>query len=111
MSKYIKTKDGIYEVGELVETRSAILDKLHTKYYLKQNIIAKGNTIKELCDAFVFEMGAEHTICKLTFEQVRDNIFNCELEDMSRLYGAIWVDGKGLIYVAKMNKTGDLVLI
>ena len=45
---YIRTKDEIYEVGELVETRSAILDKLHTKYYLKQNIIAQADTIEEL---------------------------------------------------------------
>jgi hypothetical protein len=70
----------------------------------------QANTIEELCDTFVFEMGLEHNICQLTFEQVRDNILNCELYSMSKLYGAIWTD-KGLIYVAKMNEKGDLELL
>ena len=105
--KYIRTKDG--RIISYDENANKIDLPMILNY--PNQILKQSNTIKELCDAFVFEMGAEHTICKLTFEQVRDNIFNCELEDMSRLYGAIWVDGKGLIYVAKMNKTGDLVLI
>ena len=36
-------------------------------------------------------------------KQVRDNIFNCEVENMTELYGAIWTS-KGLIYVAKNER-------
>ena len=105
---YIRTKEGIYELkdngkyGDLIKTIG--LDN-----FLSQNYKQSDN-LAELCDEFVFEMGLEHTICQLTFEQVRDNILNCELESMSTLYGAIWTD-KGLIYVAKMNEKGELCLI
>ena len=107
--KYIRTKGGIYEVGELVETRSAILDKLHIKYYLKQNIIAQADTIEELCDEFV-----------VAFEENNDKITYLDLDwaiDKAKryaghttIYGAVWCEW-GLKYVAKMNNKGELVLI
>jgi hypothetical protein len=55
-------------------------------------------------------MGAEHTLITIGYELIRDNILTCDLLDMSNLYGAIWTS-KGLIYVAKMNKEGELELL
>lgn len=115
--KYIITKDGKIHISYsdyqgfeklwVCKKRNTLADF----YYVRRsNIIKQANTIEELCDEFVFEMGLEHTICQLTFEQVRDNILNCELESMSTLYGAIWTD-RGLIYVAKMNDKGELELL
>ena len=104
--KYIKTKDGIFEVGEVVETESTILDKLHAKYYLKQNIIAQANTIEELCDEFVYCYRNDMPIL-VNEEQIKQIILVGRIQDVR---GAIWT-GKGLIYIAKMNEKGELMLI
>lgn len=111
--KYIRTKDGIYEVGELVETESTILDKLHTKCYLKQNIIAKADTIEELCDEFVLYDNLLNTYGVfdkkvITFKWLKEH-FGLYDKGMT-LYGAIWTL-KGLIFVTKMNEKGELELI
>jgi hypothetical protein len=124
--KCIRTKDGIYEVKKEYDIYYEVTipesqlkyDEDNNCYYeeskwdafLKKDVIKVADTIEELCDEFVFEMGLENNICQLTFEQVRDNILNCELYSMSTLYGAIWTD-KGLIYVAKMNEKGYLELV
>lgn len=117
--KYIRTKDGIFERKFPNKEQQISFDHktIEPAYYTvkydwiaKKDVIKQSDTIEELCDEFVFEMGLEHTICQLTFEQVRDNILNCELESMSTLYGAIWTD-KGLIYFARMNDKGELELL
>ena len=75
------------------------------------NVDRYADTIEELCDEFVVVCGGkDHKVATLTFEQVRDNIFNCEVEKMTELFGSIWTD-KGLVYVAKMNDKGELELL
>ena len=103
MSKYIRTKNGIYD-GE----------KYDADYFLDMNLgkVAKqADTIEELCDCFVTE-GNRHIVWDkqqnkgITFEQVKESFTSYHF----KIYGAIWTD-EGLIYVAKMNEEGELVLI
>lgn len=96
--KYIRTKNGIYEV----KTKMIFN---HIKEY------RLADTIDELCDCFV-AIGKKHYIWDkqhclgLTFEQVKQSYSAYDFE----IYGAIWTDD-GLIYVAKMNANGELELI
>ena len=104
--KYIRTKDRILtcldtntlKVGDLVG--------------INEPILAKSNTIEELCDEFViviknnslipngYYVVKEYLLAYQSFKMDKDN----------ELYGAIWTD-KGLIYVAKMNDEGELCLL
>lgn len=71
----------------------------------------KADTIKDLCDTFVFDDGdGQPILC--TYEELV-YWFNHSLKEQYKVrncYGAIWTD-KGLIYVAKMNDKGELCLI
>lgn len=81
-------------------------------WYLK-DIIAKADTIEELCDAYVDDYIKLHKF-KIVHENnpyltglIRDRKYDHRGIDV---YGAIWTD-KGLIYVAKMNEKGELELL
>ena len=69
----------------------------------------QADTIEELCDEFVYFdiTHRTHIVCSLEeYKRYKqDKYWTCDLHFW---YGAIWVDGKGLIYVAKMNENGDL---
>ena len=114
--KYIRTKDGriidTTEYIKIVETQYTF--KFVPKgyeYYKpvctnihKDEIIKQADTIEELCDEFVYQIGEYH-------------YYNDDLEiakgltdDISKIYGAIWTN-KGLIYVAKLNDKGELELL
>lgn len=113
---YIRTKDGIYEVKKVeilcgvkfydYETREDFVNRTR-----EEHIINQADTIEELCDCFVtvrnrhIVWDKQHHNNDLTFEQVKFSVG----KDF-KIYGAIWTD-KGLIYVAKMNKEGELELI
>ena len=62
--------------------------------------ISQADTIEELCEEFVviYESG-----CHALF----DTLGEAETQLYTEIYGAIWTD-KGLIYVAKMNESGEL---
>ena len=131
--KYIRTKDGIWKyVGkrELALTpKSKLVDyyvnkRLHcfVSYgygrLKEERIIAKADTIEELCDEFlVFDDRKpfnEHypflnKNCPTGFIHAQDMVKACKNEHFV-VYGAIWND-KGLIYVAKMNDKGELELL
>lgn len=124
---YIRTKDGIIAFGEkyayptrlsngktyfsfkeLTEDRFEVM-----KEYNHWEILNQSENLEELCDEFVLN----HKNIKLPYlcdgmqkrELLKDRakLFNFGFK---KVYGAIWTD-KGLIYVAKMNDKGELVLI
>lgn len=106
--KYIRTKAGeIYDIDDLY-----ICDELNDKPYgvknsswviYKESIIKQANTIKELCDEFVY-----------VDEEIKQFLVSDDLDiykaKQLKVFGAIWTD-KGLIYVAKMNQNGELELL
>lgn len=122
--KFIRTENGIYEREkvEIVLNKGSVnkpnippIEKIRfwidSSNYYEETIIAEADTIEELCDCFVV-VGKKHIVWDkdqlkgLTFGQVKFAFANEDFE----IYGAIWTS-KGLIYVAKMNENGDLVLI
>ena len=111
MPKYIRTEEG--HIYEYVEQRISpnqyakfgiYRHNLNSEY---EQIIAQSDNLAELCDAFVM-ISENHDlpqlVCKTNFEYCKTK---CK---WTNFYGAIWTD-KGLIYVAKMNDDGELVLI
>ena len=102
---YIRTKDGVYEVK---------VNKYHELVYCKNNqivlscnIIKQSENIEELCDRFVvMDKETKEVISIVSFLEYAKLWSYCKYN----IYGAIWTD-KGLIYVAKMNDKGELVLI
>lgn len=89
--KYIRMKYGIEPlyIDEFTEDG---------KEYYKNSKIA--DNIEELCDEFVYK--------HLVFTEYEDVLKIAH--DKQFIYGAIWTDN-GLIYVAKMNKKGELELL
>lgn len=106
--KYIRTKDGIYEVVDTYEVSYVIgytEDGFEKKVY-KEDIIKQADTIEELCDEFVYCYRDDMSILA-NEEQIKQIILVGRIQDVR---GAIWTD-KGLIFVAKMNDKGELELI
>lgn len=95
--KYIRTKDKIY--SGIGTATFFLLDK--GGYIENADIIAKADTIEELCDEFV-AVDKETKKHLLFFSTTDSNVYE--------IYGAIWTD-KGLIYVAKMNDKGEVELL
>ena len=111
--KYIRTKDGVYEIDRYYEPRDY--------YWVKQDceqpicgdeIIKQSDTIEELCDELV---------------QVNENggviltqLSQCEIKEIlskykvlffpANYYGAIWTE-RELKFVAKLNEKGELELL
>ena len=118
MKKYIRTKDGIYDMttkNEKGEYDVQIVDYVEEETYggrtgrlyliPPKSVIKQADNVEELCDEFIIKMSKEHYVSKRSLLELRDmnNYVGC-------IYGAIWTD-KGLIYVAKMNEKGKLVLL
>lgn len=109
---YIRTKDGVFELAnEKTITEFQIIDHLHNRAFLKNEIIATADTIEELCDEFVIEYIASDVLFQVRYAEFQWAEEEFESDKKETLYGAIRVAGKGLIYVAKMNENGELVLI
>ena len=112
MSKYIRTKDGIYEPDGESFDKSYFLVKAKGGWnYLseKEPILREADTIEELCDCFVAvrpqPKGNDYYILH-RFGFVKENCLNGN----EVVYGGIWTD-KGLQFVAKMNEKGELELL
>ena len=103
--KYIRTKDGVYDLSTLYIQNCNLLKTGCKKLYdkLMSEKIKEANTIEELCDEFVSVRDNYHDHWD-NFEEPRT------LCSESDVYGAIWTD-KGLTYVAKMNEKGELELL
>jgi hypothetical protein len=110
--KYIRTKNGIYEV--VGADSCSYLNASPEMYYitsdnkniLKSKVIAQADTIVELCDEFI---GMDRT-CENGHQLLRAIPYKCANYWNGGIYGAIWTD-KGLIYVAKMNDKGHFELV
>lgn len=115
-----KTGETISEiVCDYIEEKSIIEDMLFAEYckthklnpldYSRKTIVVnptvlnQSDTIEELCDEFVCLEN------KMTFRNLETITSSCNLKYLT-IYGAIWTD-KGLIYVAKLNKKGELELL
>ena len=127
MSKYIRTKDGIYELEKVLSPIGHYYKNESVLFYSENGTIEKASikpykidydryfgcstkqadTIEELCDEFV--IFAKDNKCT----GIVDNFNVAKYQspyNTNTIYGAIWTD-KGLIYVARMNDKGELELI
>ena len=126
MSRYIRTRDGIHSVDAVLLRSGRIryslsnVDNLISKEDLEEITIREAKTIEELCDEFVCEWFDKevnryrHVYCSFKIGQSKELYrrdiplpANVDFE----IYAGIWVNNKGLIYVAKMNENGELGLI
>lgn len=106
--KYIRTKDGIYRNAS-VPTDLVIICRDRECEVNPSDIIKQADTIDELCDEFIWVTPeGEHHIKPKTGDGLW--YLCCDYKKGHQIYGAIWTD-KGLIYVAKMNKEGELELL
>lgn len=125
-SMYIRTKDSVYKVSEYNDYAthkrkgSTLVEKDRTSYIRNKNIIKQSETIEDLGDEFVCEWFDKevnryrHVYCRFKIGQSKELYrrdiplpANVDFE----IYVGIWVNGKGLTYVAKMNDDGKLELI
>lgn len=120
---YIRTKDGIYEViknelGECIKINSANVYgfvMLEDVRLIEENI-REAETIPELCDGFYIDVCEPIFEKQFIFPKKEYYKFLYIIEELKKenvkytAYGFIKTD-KGLIYVAKMNEKGELVLI
>ncbi len=116
MIKYIRTKDDVFIVEKENELYIWCYNRHIKKMYAKEknNHLSCGcdyigkyetaNTIEELCDEFVYNNRI------LSEEDKNNKDYLSQLWWFNDVYGAIWTS-KGLIYVAKMDDEGKLVLI
>ena len=133
---YIRTKDGrIIAFGKeyayptrivkgnqryiFTELTEATFEKM--KEFNHWEILNQSENLEGLCDEFVFNSDISNYVIDKKFIELTKAIIlkiykeNDETDYVKamhpKFYGAIWVDGKGLIYVAKMDNEGKLVLI
>lgn len=107
-SMYIRTKDNIYKVdSETCHKKGYYIDRYEEDVILKKQVIKQSENIEELCDRFVvMDKETKEVMNIVSFLEYAKLWAYCKYN----IYGAIWTD-KGLIYVAKMNDKGELVLI
>jgi hypothetical protein len=130
MARYIRTKDGVYEVSHLnayathKRKGETLLEGYKTSYIKNENIIAQSENLEELCDEFVIDNWKERGKPVYCFKYVKETktaycidgggyitlFIPKMLECGCIIKGAIYT-GKGLIYVAKMNEKGELELL
>lgn len=137
---YIRTKDCVYELeGKKVSSynyinkeNSSMGEGVYEIYYYDENmgqhlerdsnggrsmdciyeseIIKVADTIEELCDEFVIDDKRNNVHYIMDYYDVMEELQEGRFHSTDEIYGAIWTD-KGLIYVAKMNSEGKLVLL
>lgn len=106
--KYVRTKDGIYEIAEEIvnEYTNKFIYKTAKGYFYNEDKIKKAETIEELIDKYVLDkidiifINKEHT--KYRFEGSDEWFDITDTELRKGIYGAIWTEW-GLKYVAKYN--------
>ena len=128
MSKYVRTKNKIYELYDKYLNGNYVVwafdygkdGNFFKKYLLLEEceIVKEADTIEELCDCYVSFLNngtpEEYRISPLKIFKHHSKDWEHEkmFQKTNRfiVYGAIWTN-KGLIYVAKMNTDGKLVLM
>ena len=123
MPKYIRTgKNNTYEnvyevISDYDELYWEVKDNSISRYsglIPKCNVIKQSDKLEDLIDEFVIDYKDKHPFYKKPLVSV-----HCEIEcllkehDLNKcdVYGAIWKQEEGLIYVAKLNDKGELKLI
>ena len=122
MSKYVRTKNEIIYVGDLIKDEYGNYCKPETietdmevpnKYIIKES-----DNLKELCDSFYWDWEdgfdihnfMNYSIAKDTWnEYVNDCLEDNEKPDKN-MYGCIKTS-KGVIYATKMDMEGELELL
>lgn len=117
--KYIRTKDGVYEIkGANLITKSFTIYKGKRQCFVKEkDIIKQADTIKELCDSWI--LVDRDNVQPIVFNINDDNIAKTYKDNKDKhnftLFAAIWVfDSNGtptLKPLAKMNENGELELL
>ena len=129
---YIRTKDGVYELTDNMTIENGVYSffgKIYNtteKHLFRDDkdlgeFVSKSENLDELCDEGVIEVkfGSTGYIAHFNkniheLKKFLKYLEECQpitKDEILNVYGAIWVDGKGLIYVAKMNEEGVLCLI
>lgn len=109
--KYIRTKDGIYEIDKDISYGGKEIYKVcYHDFSIIGNGLQKADTTEELCDKFVITFNDKSLEPKQfkNFETALEFLKECDVKYNPELKGAIWTE-KGLIYVAKMNENGELI--
>lgn len=118
--KYIRTKDGIWQLDDLGCVHHPYNGMPIHKSYLE--IIKEADTIEELCDGYelieeidnviIYEYFDNTKYCDNgAYEKIMNEISYCKnIKINHKVKGYIRTD-KGLIYVAKMNDKGELELL
>lgn len=119
--KYIRTKDGIFDLsrfefekGDIDQSKDGSrqdcyweqhdIEYCHHRCIWAKNIIAQADTIEELCDEFVWVTPeGEHHIKPKTGDGLW--YLCCDYKKGHQIYGAIWIQ-KGLIYIAELTDEG-----
>jgi len=112
--KYIRTKDNVWLFEDGYAKRPAfnncimILPRSYNLENCKQ-----ADTIEDLCDCFIIEYTNTEPTMFLNFchLQRHHDLYGQDYHNVAGRYGCIWVAGKGLKYVAKMNDKGELELL
>jgi len=121
MNRYVRTKDRVGKIAEPTEDCPIVEDEhwLGLTYGLihkdTEPIIARANTLEELCDVVVETKGTteefKHYIYEgERFEKLKSKIIDDIRTQGFRVYFAIWTEW-GLKYVAEMTREGDSILL
>ena len=113
--KYIRTKDNnIYKVAGEEELYWVVKDSdIYEKLVPRCNVVKQADTVEDLCDCFIVEYtNTEPTMFDNFYHlQRHHDLYSRNYHHIAGRYGCIWVAGKGLKYVAKMNNEGELELL
>ena len=110
---YIRTKNRIYQVESVLRDNGFVkgYNVGEIAFIRKDQVINQSENIEELCDEFVIEYLTSEEVIQIRYPEFQWAKEDFESNKKGTLYGAIRVSGKGLIYVAKMNESGELELI
>lgn len=118
--KYIRTEEGIFTIEENIYNQVFAVNSKREWIefeYIENKIIAKADTIEELCDGFYIDDKLLNRFNKYAmfekdqYEKFKDITITYTKGKIPLVaYGFVKTD-KGLIYVAKLNDKGELELI
>ena len=109
--KYIRTKDGIYEVVIEDDEIQLYQVKRHKDSIDYKEVIKQADTIEELCDYYIVFDNEEHCSIARDYGDFLEIFYECQRHCwLGKAYGAIKTS-RGLIYIAKMNEKGEWELL
>ena len=96
-----------YCAAHKLDARDIIIDR---ELLRCNNVIATADTIGELCDGLVI-IPKNKKVCPFTRRFDDYDFIPTQQEFVEAVYGAIYIEGKGIIFVAKLNDKGELELL